>query len=106
MELERNIEASSNTRFYCNNFFLEPTGSLYTDQNIYSSCEDAFTRGGIRPNPDEPILILLSDGTTSNCSKKQIRNGPESFCPPGTYGSYSKCFSVHHEFVTNEEASR
>lgn len=76
------------------------------DQNIYSSCEDAFTRGGIRPNPDEPILILLSDGTVTSCSKKQVRQDSESFCPTGTYTSYGKCFSVHHEYVTNEEASR
>ena len=84
--------------------FLEPP--MYADQNIYTSCEDAFTRGGIRPNLNEPIQILLNDGSTTVCTKKQIRKGPESFCPPGTYGIYSKCFSVHHEYVTNEEASR
>ena len=88
--------------------FSEPAKTQYNpiEQNIYTSCEDAFTRGGIRPNADEPIQILLSDGSTTSCSKKQVRQGVESFCPPGTYGSYSKCFSVHHEYVTNEEASR
>ena len=89
-------------------FFSEPTKTPYNpiDQNIYTSCEDAFTRGGIRPNADEPIQILSSDGTTKTCSKERVREGVQSFCPPGTYESYSKCISVHDEYVTNDEASR
>ena len=49
---------------------------------------------------------MSSDGTTKTCSKERVREGVQSFCPPGTYESYSKCISVHDEYVTNDEASR
>ena len=86
------------------------TGNMHhpmdTDHAIYDSCADAIARGGIRPNPDEPIVMLLSDGTKTSCEMKRVNNGPKSFCPPGMYGIHSKCFSVHNEYVTNSEASR
>lgn len=99
---------------------LETTKSLYNPvekwlssyHGIYSSCEDALARGGIRPNSDLPVRILLSDGTKENCKTKPAKVDEsndrieESFCPQGMYGSYSKCFTVHEEYVTNMEASR
>ena len=77
-----------------------------TNHAIYESCADAVARGGIRPNPNEPITILLSDGTNTSCGMKRLNNGPETFCPPGMYGIQSKCFAVHNLYVTNSEASR
>ena len=49
---------------------------------------------------------MLTDGTTDDCEMKRVKKGVESFCPSGMYGSYSKCFTVHNEYVTNMEASR
>ena len=77
-----------------------------TNHAIYESCADAVARGGIKPNPNEPITLLLSDGTNTSCGMKRVNNGPETFCPPGMYGIQSKCFAVHNQYVTNLEASR
>ena len=90
--------------------FIESAKSLYhpIDQNhqIYTSCEDASARGGIRLNPGEPIAILLSDGTSANCTRSSINQNGETLCPSGMYGKGSKCFTVHDEYVGNMEASR
>ena len=89
---------------------IESANAMYhpmdTHHAIYESCADAVARGGIKPNPNEPITLLLSDGTNTSCGTKRVNNGPETFCPPGMYGIQSKCFAVHNQYVTNLEASR
>ena len=88
-------------------YILETAKSPFhpIDQNhaVYTSCEDAVVRGGIRPNAGEPIKILLSDNTTTEC-KHKVKN--DTFCPSDMYSALSKCFTVHNEYVTNMEASR
>lgn len=61
-------------------------------------------RGGIRPNPGQSVSVLLSDGTTKNCEKESVDGGTS--CPIGMYGQFPKCFTIHHEYVDNREASR
>ena len=60
---------------------IESANAMYhpmdTNHAIYESCADAVARGGIRPNPDEPITILLRDGTNTSCEMKRLKKRRE-----------------------------
>ena len=75
------------------------------DHLIYTSCMDAFVRGGIRPSPGQSISIVLADGNSEDCSMEDLEETGKS-CPVGLYGKFPNCFSVHENAVDNTEAAR
>ena len=75
------------------------------EYHIYTSCKDAFVRGGIRPSPGTSLSIVLADGSSTDCSMEDIDEVGIS-CPIGMYGRFPDCFSVHQNAVNNTEAAR
>ena len=88
-------------------FILGPYTFNSTFVQSYTSCKDAFVKGGVVPEPSNPVTILLKDNSTVACSLENIYNGTVS-CPSGWQGKADGefCFKVRTDRVNNEEACR
>ena len=98
------IEGSPHQRQLLTYDIFPVQSPVYRSKMFFDDCKAAFAAGVI-PNPGEPVTILLRDESTLSCDYNSLLD-LSTPCPAEWLGEDGSCFKIHHDTVTNEEASR